>query len=348
MRIGLVAPPFVEVPPERYGGTEAVVDTLARGLQEAGHEVRLFSLRCSRCPVPTSFWYERPAEPMGAASAEAAHVVAAYAELDGVDVVHDHSLLGPLVFAGRAPMPVVTTCHNPFTADLRLVYRQVAAHAALVAVSYAQRRSAPELPVLRVIHHGLDLRGVPIGSGSGGYLAFLGRMGPDKGAARAARVARAAGLPLRIAAKMRAPDEVGYFETEVLPLLGDGVEFLGEVDAAQRAALLAGAVALVNPIRWPEPFGLAMIEALATGTPVVALAYGSAPEVVRHGETGFLCHDEDELVVALRHIGTLDRAACRADVEARFTMQRMVADYVRVYEQVRLGVPARHRARAVT
>lgn len=332
MHIGLIAPPWVAVPPPAYGGTEAVVGRLARGLQAIGHVVTLFTVGESTCPVPRRWRYPRAVVPLENSALEAAHVLSAYGALAGVDLIHDHTLLGPLI--GRSVRPVVTTIHSPFTADTREIYRASAGRVALVCISDDQRRSAPEVPVARVIHHGIDVEDFPPGDGSGGYVLFLGRMSPDKGVHRAISVARAAGLPLLIGAKMREPTEREYFEEKVRPLLGDGVEYLGEVGTARRLELLQGARALLNPIQWPEPFGLVMIEALACGTPVIAQSIGSAPEIVTHGRTGFLCHDEDAMATALHDVGALDRAACRADAVAKFSTERMVRDHVDLYRAV--------------
>jgi glycosyltransferase involved in cell wall biosynthesis len=276
-------------------------------------------------------------EPIGMGAVEATHVTAAYRELADVDVVHDHTLLGPLVFGGRRGPAVVTTCHSPFTTDLCQVYSEIALRVPVVAISHAQRASAPQIPIIRVIHHGLDLRDYPVGDGGGGYLLFLARMSPDKGPHRAIRIARAAGRRLVIVAKMREPDEVAFFRSQVEPLLGPDIEVVGELSAAERVDLLQGAIALVNPIEWPEPFGLNMIEALACGTPVLTLPHGAAPEIVTDGLTGFVRRDADALVECVDRIDLIDRSACRAEVQLRFSMQRMVDDYLDVYAGAVLG-----------
>jgi glycosyltransferase involved in cell wall biosynthesis len=202
----------------------------------------------------------------------------------------------------------------------------------------------PSRVIAAVIHHGIDVGAFPMGCGGGDdegpYLAFLGRMAPQKGVHLAARAARETGHRLLIAAKMREENELDYFAREVRPLLGDGVTFLGEVDHTGRVGLLRGATALVNPIEWPEPFGLVMVEALACGTPVVTLAAGSAPELVRDGVTGFVCHDLDEVAKRMTDAAGLDRGACRAEAEQRFSLERMVTDHVALFERV-LGARSR-------
>lgn len=335
MRIGLIAPPWVPVPPPLYGGTELVVNDLATALTGLGHEVRLFTIGTSTCPVERSSYFPEAPEPMGASLAEAAHVLAAYAALDDVDVIHDHTLLGALLHrdAASAP-PVVVTHHGTFTPMTRAVFATAARHAAVVAISHSQRATAPDVPVAAVIHHGLDLDRHTVGEGRGGYALFVGRMSPDKGLHRAIRVARAAGRPLRFVSKMWAEDERAYYEEQVLPLLGDDVQEVQPATSAELRSLVGEAVAVLNPIRWHEPFGLVMAEALAAGTPVLAFPEGAAVEIVEHGVSGFLCADEAAMVQALRDVDLLDRRDCRRAALERFDRTRMATDHVRLYERV--------------
>ena len=288
LRIGLVAPPWLAVPPTVYGGTELVVDQLARGLAADGCHVVLFATGDATCPVARRWVYPRARGQIGDTIVELHHVQRAYDALTDVDLVHDHTLLGPVWAAMHRPeLPVVTTAHGEFTPELIDLYGAIADRVGVIAISHAQRRSAPSVRVGRVIHHGIDLAGYPVGRGDGGYVLFLGRMSPDKGVHRAVAVARAARKRLLIAAKMQSPAERAYYERQVAPLLGHDAVYVGEVGGRRKLALLAGAEALVNPIRWPEPFGLVMIEALACGTPVLTFAEGAAPEIVEHGRTGF-------------------------------------------------------------
>ncbi len=344
MRIGMIAPPWLPVPPTAYGGIEAVVDGLARGLTAMGHEVRLFTVAESTCPVRRQHLFERAQDDVGLALPEAAHVLAAYEALHDVDIVHDHTLLGPLL-ARRAwppgPPPIVVTHHNPFTPESTRVLAEVARTATVVAVSQSHARAADGVHVGAVIHHGVDLqRYHPLEGAAardGGYLLFLGRMAADKGVHRAVRVAQRAGRPLVIATKMRHADEIAYYEREVAPLLGPHAARPREVSGTEAARLLAGASALLNPISWREPFGMVMIEALASGTPVLAFPHGAAPEIVDHGSTGFLCADEDAMVDAVRRLGEIDRRRCRAVAERRFSLERMARDYAGLYLRVLLG-----------
>jgi glycosyltransferase involved in cell wall biosynthesis len=233
---------------------------------------------------------------------------------------------------------VVTTNHGPFDETLEPIYAEMSHRGvAIVAISAHQASTAPDVRIAAVIHHGIDVADVPVGSGEGGYACFLGRMVPDKGVREAVLAARAADMPLRIAAKMREPAEEEYFEEEVRPLLGGDISYIGELDHDDKYGLLGNAVALLNPLQWPEPFGLVMIEALACGTPIVACPNGSVPEIVRDGITGFLRDDTSALAEALHQVATLSRAACRESAASSFSTARMVADHIQLYEQLLSG-----------
>jgi glycosyltransferase involved in cell wall biosynthesis len=341
MRIAIIAPPWVPVPPPAYGGTEAVLDNLARGLADAGHDVLLFATGDSTCDVPTRHALERAAGTVATGSAtELRHVINAYdTVLDWrADIVHDHTLVGP-VYAARFGVPVVTTNHGPFAGELGELYRAVGSSVSVIALSEHHASTAAGIPLAAVIHHGVDVDAFPYGTGDGGYALFLGRMSPDKGVHVAAQAASAAGVPLRIAAKMREPAELAYFDEHVAPLLGDRVQYVGEVGGTDKLELLAGACCLLNPIAWPEPFGMVMIEALACGTPVVATPHGSVPELISDGATGYVRHDHAGLVEALQRIDRLDRGRCRKEAAERFSTERMVDDHLRLYGKVLEGRP---------
>lgn len=344
MRIGLVAPVSCAVPPVGYGGTEQVVDALARGLVGLGHEVLLAATGDSTCPVPTRSLLATPV--FDDHRAELRHVLFAHDQLAGCDVVHDHTLLGPLLGVGRTHgPPVVTTCHGVLAGELAAWYRQLSVHVPVVAISRSQAAGAPGL-ARAVVHHGVVPQDYPFGLGDGGHLLFLGRMSPDKGAHRAIAVARATGLPLLVAGRLREPQELDYFERHVRPQLGDGVDWVGEVAGDEKLALLAGARALLMPIRWPEPFGMVMVEAQACGTPVLAFREGAAPEVVEDGVTGWLCRDEDDMAGAALRVGELSRQACRSAVEQRFSAREMARRHVEVYRSLLdPGRPQQHPRR---
>src|SRR5207248_1903867 len=335
MRIGLVAPPWAPVPPHLYGGIELVVVRLARGFAAAVHDVVLFTTGDSTCPVPKRWLLEESeGVRIGFSVPEVRHVLAAYESLRDVDLIHDHSVLGPILSDHYTQLPVVTTIHGELNGELRDIYERIAPNVAVVAVSHAQRKPAPELPIAPLIHHGSDAPDVPIGNGGGGYLLFLGRLSPDKGAGRAIDVALKANVPLLLAGKMREPWERDYFEATVAPFLSEQIQYLGEVGHDRKLELLAGARALVFPIRWNEPFGLVMLEALACGTPVLAFPEGAAPEVVEHGRTGFLCHDEAQMAEAVGHLGEIDRTTCRAAVEGYFSTARMAREHLELFEDL--------------
>lgn len=335
LRIGLLAPPWLPVPPPRYGGTETVIDTLARGLQARGHDVTLFTVADSTCPVSRAWVYEHGPESMQTTVEELFHVTSGYARLAGCDVVHDHTDAGPAWAAARPGVPpIVATNHNAFGTERTALYAHAAGQGVeVVAISEHHRDTAPTIPGLHVVHNGIDVDAFPVGAGRGGYAMFVGRFSPEKGPAEAIAIARAAGIPLRIASKMRSVAEQEYFEAHVRPELGADVVYLGEIDSAERDRELGDALALVNPIQWDEPFGLAMVEALACGTPVVSFRNGAATEIVREGVTGFLVDDVTSAARALADAAGLDRGACRADVEERFSARRMVDGYLQVYDK---------------
>lgn len=335
MRIGMIAPPWLAIPPGAYGGIEYMIEALAVALQRAGHDVVLAASGDSTCPVPRLPAFP-PSDPqtMGQSLAELRHVTRAYRELHDVEVIHDHSLIGPHLRERPQGVPVVTTAHGPFIPAILDSFAALPRDVSVVAISRHQASTASGVRIARVIHHGIDASTIPFGPGAGGYACFVGRMSPDKGVARAIDAARRVGMPLRIAAKMREPLEREYFEAWVRPQLGPSVEFLGELTRSEKAQLLGGAIALINPIAWDEPFGLVMIEALAAGTPVVATPRGSAPEIVDHGRTGFICSTPEEFDTALGRVTELDRHDCRKEAEGRFSATRMANDYAELYRQL--------------
>jgi glycosyltransferase involved in cell wall biosynthesis len=351
VRIAIIAPPWAPIPPTLYGGIEQAVDAEARGVLAAGHEVLLFTTGDSTCPVPRR-WLLPDAEGdrMGVAVPEVRHVLAAYEAVAGFDVVHDHTVVGPAMASTWGPAsglpPVVTTIHGPLDGELADVYRRIADRVPLIGISRAQSRSAPDIAIARVIHHGVDADKFPEGDGKGDYFVFLGRLSADKGAHRAIAAAQKAGVKLILAGKVRERAEKEYFEQEVAPHLSDSIHFVGEVPHEEKLRLLAGARATLFPIRWNEPFGLVMIESLACGTPVLAYPEGAAPEVIVDGKTGFLVDGEGEMADAIASVGEIDRAACRAAVEGYFSVERMVKEHIELFEDVVAGRASRSNGQA--
>jgi glycosyltransferase involved in cell wall biosynthesis len=299
----------------------------------------LFTVGTSTCPVDRSSLHHEPAEAIGMQLPGLTHAFAAYEYLADCDIIHDHSLAGAsLAAAGWSQVPVVTTIHGPFSPGLAELYRWIAPRIPLVAISADQASRAPTgVRIARVIHHGIDLdtyqaRTDP--AGSGGYLLCLARMSPTKGIDIAIRAARQAGRRLVIAAKMREPAEHAYYHNVVEPLLDGSITYVGEADTATKHDLLRRADALLNPIQWPEPFGLVMIEALACGTPVIATPNGAAPEIIIPGINGWLAGTPRELVDAINHTDGINRRQCRRDAVTRFSLQTMTRQHETLYQSV--------------
>lgn len=340
MRIGLISDPWIPVPPPAYGGTEMVIDIEARALKAAGHDVLLSTLGDSTCAVPrVSVIPHAGGYDIGDQRFALQHSIFSYEKLKDFDVVHDHTISG-LFYSERYPkLPVVTTQHGPFDDLLVDLYRAVSHRVSIIAISHSQAKTAPSgIPIARVIHHGVDTENFIFGRGQGDdrgeYFFNLSRMAPTKGVKQAILAAREAGVRLVIASKMRESREKEYFDREIAPLLTPDIEYIGEVNFWQKRDLLAGAKALLNPIQWEEPFGLAMIEALASGTPVIANRRGAAPEIIEQGITGFLCDSQQDVVEAIRMIDSVDREPCRQAAEGYFSSARMAADHLEFFDDL--------------
>ncbi len=339
----MISTPFIAVPPPRYGGTELIVAELVTGLAAAGHEVTLFATGDSAAAAGVSLrarfarprW---PPEPYAELEHAGFAIEQIAADRRRYDIVHTH-VPSALPFASMLDAPMVYTVHHDDGEDyarLQAIYRR--SRAQFVAISERQRALIPELAEARVIRHGLDPAGHRFGGGDGGYCAFLGRFARDKGPHVAIDAARAAGVAIRLGGAPHRGDHE-YFERELRPrLLRPGVTAVGEVGGRDKRDLLADACALLFPVDWEEPFGLVMIEAMLSGTPVLAFDRGSAREIVDEGVTGFVCRDAVELAARLGAIGRFDRAACRRRALERWTAARMVRDYLAVYEVLRAWV----------
>ena len=335
MKIAQVAPLMESVPPLAYGGTERVVSYLTEALVDLGHDVTLFASGDSRTRaqlvpvVPHSLRLD-PRRPDWLIW----HIMMldrVFEQAEEFDVMHFHVdfLHYPLARCTRTPC--VTTLHGrldlPDLAPLHRHFREQA----LVSISQAQRKPLGECRWLATVHHGVPESLYAFHERTGDYFAFVGRIAPEKRVDRAIRMAQAAGVKLRIAAKVDRADEA-YFRHQIVPLLDHPlIEYLGEIEQDRKDEFIGNARALLFPIDWPEPFGLVMVEALACGTPVIAWRCGSVPEVIEHGVTGFIVDDMDQAVDAARRIGEIDRGACRRAFERRFTARRMAERYLEVY-----------------
>jgi glycosyltransferase involved in cell wall biosynthesis len=347
MRIAQVAPLFESVPPRLYGGTERVVSYLTEDLVRRGHDVTLFASGDSETSATLVPIVERAMRfdtaRRDVLSAEFIRQLGlVFGRASDFDIIHCHVDYLAYPFGALVPTPTVHTIHGRLDVPhLRPLYRQFR-DVPFVSISDAQRAPLDGLGVhwAGTVYHGLPVERYAFAARDQGYLAFLGRLSPEKQADLAIEIARRVGLPLKIAAKVDPADQE-YFDQVIVPLLDDPlVEFLGEIGDAEKPAFLGGAQALLFPIDWPEPFGLVMIEAMACGTPVIARPCGSVPEVVVHGQTGFLGDTLIELTEAVKRVDEIDRTACRRHVEAHFSVRRMGEEYERVYH--RLG--ARRRA----
>lgn len=338
VRIAIVAPPWIPIPPPAYGGVEQVVALQAEGLTGLGHDVTLFAPPGSF--VPGVHFRESPTEvpdQIGQNGVEVRRLNAIVDELATFDVVLDHSSPEGLARVASAGRPVVHVVHGPVTGACARQYRSAASRSRnvhLVAISDAQRRSAPSVPFVAVCHNGIDVDAIPFRPDRGGYLAFLGRMCPEKGPSEAIAIARITGRKLLIAAKCREEAEQSYFDREIRPQLDNDVIWMGELDRHEKYDFLANADALLFPISWDEPFGLVMAEAMATGTPVLATARGAVPEVVRDGLTGFVRSNPADLVPLVSRLDEIDRTECRRWVQEHFSSHAMSTRYDRLISRV--------------
>jgi glycosyltransferase involved in cell wall biosynthesis len=345
MRIAQIAPLMESVPPKRYGGTERIVSYLTEELVRAGHEVTLFASADSLTRADLRPMCEMglrlapsPKDPIashllmleevrrGALDFDIIHV---HVDLLHYALLRDHAALSLTTMHGRLDLPLLVRMHELFD------------EFPLVSISEHQRNPIPDANWVGTVHHGLPLNLLPFSAKDDGYLAFLGRISPEKRPDRAIEIAVRAGAPLKIAAKID-PADIEYWEQKIEPLVNaaPNVEFIGEIDEREKALFLGGARALLFPIDWPEPFGLVMIEALACGVPVIAYQHGSVPEVIEDGVTGFLVNSIDEAVKRVDDVKNLDRAAIRRTFERRFSAERMASNYVAIYQRMMaLGKP---------
>lgn len=339
MRIAQVSPLYESVPPRLYGGTERVVSYLTEELVRQGHDVTLFASGDSLTSARLRSTCDKSLRLTGSAAVGglAHHLYLLEKVLqaaDDFDIIHFHLDYLPFSLIRRCDLPAVTTLHGRLDIpDLHPLFREFD-DMNLISISNAQRSPVPWAGWLETVHHGLPLDLYRPSARPGNYLAFLGRISPEKRVDRAIAIARSVGIPLRIAAKVDVADHE-YFESEIRGLLNHPlVEFLGEIAEAEKGAFLRDARALLFPIDWPEPFGLVMIEAMACGTPVIAFRGGSVVEIIEDGVTGFIVDSIDEAIQATSCVTRIDRQLCRRVFERRFSAQRMCWDYIRAYTRV--------------
>ena len=335
MRIAQIAPLHEAVPPLFYGGTERIVSYLTEELVGLGHEVTLYASGDSRTRARLeSPWPRALRLDPSVKDANAPHMLMleeVRQQAAGFDMLHFHLDYLPFSLFSRQPVPFVTTLHGRLDLPELSPVFEAFPDVPVVSISDSQRVPLPQAHYAATIHHGIPERLLTPQPGGQSYLAFLGRICPEKRPDRAIRIAQASGQRLKLAAKVDRVDQE-YFNTRIRPMLdGDCAELIGEINEAQKPAFLSGASALLMPIDWPEPFGLVMIEAMACGTPVIAWRRGSVAEIVEEGLTGFIVDDEDEAIAAVARLNTLDRARIRARFEQRFTSRRMANDYLALY-----------------
>ncbi|OAI39105.1 hypothetical protein AYO38_08205 [bacterium SCGC AG-212-C10] len=338
LRIGLIAPPFFAVPPTGYGGVELVVSYLADGLVERGHDVTLFASGGSRTKAKLSSVYDvPPSAAIGQSVYDTRHLIEAYKYADAFDIIHDHTVSGLLAGASIAT-PVVHTIHGPLVGEFAKLYEDIRDRIPLIAISEHQRSTLPRGVPATVIYNGVNVGDIPFSPTAGNYLLFVGRVNPEKGLLHAIEIARASGMHLKMLLKINEEPERLYFREEVEPALhGMDAEVVEQVTFDDKMRYYRDAFATLFPIQWDEPFGLVMIESMATGTPVIAFARGAAPEVVGHGDGGFVCQTVQEAVEWLAQVPTLDRARCRQRVVERFTAEINVRCHEDFYYRILSG-----------
>ncbi len=342
LRIAVLAPPWISVPPCGYGGIEAVVDLLCTTLVARGHDVTLFAAPGSQSSarVITPLAAAHPDE-IGSALCESDHVSHAWDQIDlaaerrtPFDVVHDHSGFTALAMAGRLAAPLVHTLHGPFVEKTMAIYQRHGHKATLVAISRSQAGSAPVgVRIAGVVPNPIVVADWPLRGEKQDYLLWVGRMDPIKGAHLAIRAARLASRRLVLAGPVQ-PGQERYFHEQVEPHIdGRRVRYIGEVAGTTKTELFANAAGFLMPVRWREPFGMVMVEALACGTPVIAFPEGAASEIVIESENGFLVANETEMADAVKRLGSIDPVRCRASVSERYDVSLIAAGYERVYRQ---------------
>jgi glycosyltransferase involved in cell wall biosynthesis len=338
MKIAQIAPIIERVPPKKYGGTERVVHALTEELVRQDHDVTLFASGDSETAAklvsvhPRSLREVKMKDLYGANALTMLNIGMVYDRQDEFDVIHDHNGYLSLPAANMSRTPVVMTLHGAFTAENIKVF-SFFKRVNLVTISKAQGYRAPGIAFARNIYHGLQMEKYPFSDEHDDYLLFVGRISMEKGVHHAIQVALSLDAPLVIAAKLESID-MRYFEEYVGPYLSDRIRWIGEVDEDERNRLMSRAKCFLHAVTWPEPFGLTLIESMACGCPVVAFNMGSIPEVISHGETGFVVNNELEMIDAVAKIDEISRTQCRYYALKHFSAERMTTDYVKLYGDI--------------
>ncbi len=339
LKIAQIAPISERVPPKKYGGTERVIHALTEELIKRGHDITLFASGDSETKAklvsiyPRSLREAKIPDPYGINELTLLNIGNAYKRQLEFDIIHDHNHIVSLQAAHFSKTPVIMTLHGPFTTINKKLFETLD-NPYFVTISESQTKKAPNIKIVDTIYNGLPLENYPFQKNHGQYLLFVGRISLEKGLHFAIDVAVNLNMPLIIAAKLDL-EEADYFNTYINPRLNnDHVKWIGEVDEKKRNELMKGALCLLHPVTWPEPFGLTMVEAMACGTPVIAFRRGSIPEIIKDGKTGFIVEDLEEMIEAVDKIYSIDRMECRRYVISKFNSKTMTEKYLHVYEAI--------------
>lgn len=340
MRIAQIAPIIERVPPKKYGGSERVIYHLTEELVKKGHQVTLFASGDSVTSAnlvsvyPTSLREAKIASTAnGADGWSLLNIGLAYKMQKQFDIIHDHSHIVGLPTANLASTPVVVTLHDPIFDSYKPIL-ETFTNPYVVTISQAQAEPAPGMNHIGTVHHGMKMDHYPYADSHKGYLLWVGNFRPEKGADRAIAIAKRTNLPLIMAGKLDKSWQMEYFTSFIKPHLSNKIRFIGEVNEEERNKLMSHAMAFLHPISWREPFGLTLIESMACGTPVIAFNQGSSPEIIKHGQTGYVVNSISEAVLAVKRIGNISREACRQYVLKTFNAERMADDYETIYLKI--------------
>ncbi len=338
MKIGIIASVSERIPPKKYGGSERVIHGLVEELVHRGHDVTLFASGDSQTSaklvsvVPRSLRESKHNDPYGVNNPMLLNIGLAYSRNVEFDIIHDHTPPFGLPVANISPIPVVATMHGAFNPDNRRLFETLN-RPYIVTISKAQGQAVPGLNHAGTVYNGLNMKNYPFSREHDGYLLFVGRISMEKGVHRAIEVAQFLDLPLIIAAKLD-PADKAYYKEYIEPRLSEQIQWIGEVDEQERNHLMSRAMAFLHPITWPEPFGLVMIEAMACGCPVIGMNLGSVPEIIKHGKTGFVANNINEMIEYVGMIDKIDRDKCRRYSLANFGVQKMTDGYEAIYNKI--------------